>query len=91
VATVWLCQAAPLVRVLLRRAAPLDWLLLSIRLALHAALARSYARRGAPFWLAPLADVPAALRLSWSALRPSRSWRGRTYPPLRGTTARSAS
>jgi dolichol-phosphate mannosyltransferase len=91
VAIVWLCQAAPLVRVLLGRAAALDWLLLSIRLAVHAALARSYARRGAPFWLAPLADVPAALRLSWSALRPSRSWRGRTYPPSGRTTARSAS
>jgi dolichol-phosphate mannosyltransferase len=79
-ACVWLCQAAPLLRVVVRRAAPLDWPLLAIRLALHAALARSYRPRGPGFWLSPLADGPAAVRLTWSALRPSRSWRGRSYP-----------
>jgi dolichol-phosphate mannosyltransferase len=77
--TVWLCQALPLLRVAARRAGPLDWLLLAVRLALHAALARSYRPRGPAFWLAPVADGAAALRLSWSALRPSRSWRGRSY------------
>jgi dolichol-phosphate mannosyltransferase len=79
-ATVWLCQALPLVRVAARRAAPLDWLLLAVRLALQAGLARSYRPRGPAFWLAPAADAAAAARLSWSALRPSRSWRGRSYP-----------
>ena len=83
VATVWTCQALPAVRALVGRATALDWLLIAVRLSLHAALARSYAPRGAAFWLAPLADVPAALRLTWSALRPSRSWRGRTYPAVR--------
>ena len=79
VACVWLCQAAPLLRVAAGRSGPLDWLLLAVRLALHAGLARSYRPRGPAFWLAPLADGPAALRLTWSALRPSRSWRGRSY------------
>jgi len=79
-ACVWLCQAAPLIRVALRRAASLDWALLAVRLALHTALARSYRPRGAAFWLAPLADPAAAVRLTVSALRPSREWRGRSYP-----------
>jgi dolichol-phosphate mannosyltransferase len=79
-ATVWLCQALPLLRLVARRAGPLDWVLLAVRLALQAGLARSYRPRGPAFWLAPAADAAAALRLSWSALRPSRSWRGRSYP-----------
>jgi dolichol-phosphate mannosyltransferase len=78
-ATVWLCQALPLLRVAARRAGPVDWVLLAVRLALQAGLARSYCPRGPTFWLAPMVDAGAALRLSWSALRPSRSWRGRSY------------
>ena len=42
-------------------------------------LAGAYARRGAPFWLSPLADPATAVRLTLSALRPARTWRGRTY------------
>ena len=86
-AVLWLTMALPLPRVLARRAAKLDVLLLAVRLALHAALARSYRPRGVAFWLAPLADTPVMLRLTWSAIRPSRSWRGRTYPKA-GTEAR---
>ena len=44
-----------------------------------AALAGAYARRGVPFWLSPLADPATAVRLTLSALRPARTWRGRTY------------
>jgi dolichol-phosphate mannosyltransferase len=80
VAVLWLAIALPLPRLLARRATKLDWLLVAIRLAMHAALARSYRPRGAAFWLAPLADVPVMARLTWSAIRPDRSWRGRTYP-----------
>jgi dolichol-phosphate mannosyltransferase len=79
-ACVWLWQALPLARLALGRADLLDRLLLVVRLALQAGLARSYRPRGLAFWLAPLADVPAAIRLTWSAVRPSRSWRGRSYP-----------
>lgn len=78
-AVFWLAVALPLPRILARRASPLDVALLAIRLGLHAALARGYRPRGAPFWLAPLADVPVALRLTWSVLRPTREWRGRRY------------
>jgi dolichol-phosphate mannosyltransferase len=44
------------------------------------AFARVYERRGPPFWLSPLADPATALRLTVSAVRPSRTWRGRSYP-----------
>jgi dolichol-phosphate mannosyltransferase len=78
-AVLWLAMALPLPRLLLNRATPLDWLLLAVRLAMTAALARGYRPRGLPFWLSPLADVPTMVRLTWSAVRPTRTWRGRTY------------
>lgn len=52
---------------------------LLVRVLMLAALRGSYAVRGMPFWLSPLADVPAALRLTLSMLRVPRSWRGRDY------------
>jgi dolichol-phosphate mannosyltransferase len=78
-ALLWLTLALPLPRVIARRGSKLDLLLLAIRLAMHGALARGYRPRGAPFWLAPLADVPVMARLTWSAIHPERTWRGRTY------------
>ncbi len=82
VAVLWLTMALPLPRLLLRRFTVLDVALLAVRLGIHAALARGYARpRGLPYALAPLADAPVAAWLTWSALRPSRTWRGRTYGP----------
>ena len=92
-ALLWLTLALPLPRLLTRRATKLDALLLVVRLAMHAALARGYRPRGAPFWLAPLADVPVMARLTWSAIHPERSWRGRTYrstPWRRATTGDTA-
>ena len=53
--------------------------LLAVRAALLGPLAGAYARRGVPFWLSPLADPATAVRLTLSALRPARTWRGRTY------------
>jgi len=79
VAVIWLTLGLPPLRVLARRAGRLDWTLLALRAAMLAAVAPSYARRGAPFWLSPLADPLAAARLTWSAVRPSRRWRGRAY------------
>jgi dolichol-phosphate mannosyltransferase len=79
VATLWLTMALPLPRLLARRGTPLDGALLVVRLGLLAALARFYRPRGAAFWLSPLADVPALVRLTLSVLRPTRAWRGRTY------------
>ena len=78
-AVLWLAMALPLPRVLLRRSTPLDWLLAAVRVALLLALRRVYERRGAAFWLSPLADPVAALRLTLSTVRPIRTWRGRTY------------
>lgn len=79
-AVLWLTVALPLPRLLTRRATPLDGGLLAVRLGIHAALARGYARpRGVPYALAPLADLPVVAWLTWRTLRPSRTWRGRTY------------
>jgi dolichol-phosphate mannosyltransferase len=79
VAVVWLTLGLPPLRVLAHRAGKLDWALLTLRAAMLAAVAPSYARRGAPFWLSPLADPLAAARLTWSSVRPARRWRGRVY------------
>ena len=79
VAVVWLALGLPWLRLAVRRADRLDLALLALRLAMAGALAPAYARRGLPYWLSPLADPLAAGRLTWSALRPSRSWRGRAY------------
>jgi dolichol-phosphate mannosyltransferase len=79
VATLWAVQALPLWRLALRRGTPLDALLLVLRFALHGALRRTYRGSGGAFWAAPLLDAPAVARLTWSALRPDRRWRGRDY------------
>jgi dolichol-phosphate mannosyltransferase len=76
-ATLWLTMALPL----LRRRTPLDALLIAVRWAMLLALARSYRPRGAAFWLSPLADAAVLARLTQSAIRPTRTWRGRTYGP----------
>jgi dolichol-phosphate mannosyltransferase len=78
-AVIWLALALPPLRIAAGRAGPLDWALLVLRLALLGPLARSYARRGAAYWLSPLADPAVALRYTLSALRPAREWRGRNY------------
>jgi dolichol-phosphate mannosyltransferase len=89
VALLWLAVALPLPRLLLRRGTPLDVALLAIRLGIHGALARGYASpRGLPFAAAPLADLPVVAWLTWTALRPSRTWRGRSYGPRTATAAR---
>lgn len=80
-AVVWLALALPVLRALTGRARPLDGLLLAVRVALLAGLRGSYTRRGPAFWLSPLADPLTAVRLTLSTLRPTRTWRGRTYAP----------
>jgi len=88
VALLWLTLALPLPRLITRKGTRLDVLLVAIRLAMHAALARGYRPRGAPFWLSPLADVPVMARLTWSAIHPERTWRGRTYEKSSESAAR---
>jgi dolichol-phosphate mannosyltransferase len=53
--------------------------LLAVRVMLQRALAPSYEKRGVAFWLSPLADPLAALRILISTLRRPREWRGRSY------------
>ena len=73
-------QAAPLVRLLLRRADLLDVVAIAVRVGTLVGTARVYERPGVAYWASPLADPLAVVRLAWSVVRPSRSWRGRTYP-----------
>ena len=53
--------------------------LLAVRLLFQVALRPTYDRPSTAWWLAPLADPLAVVRLAWSALRPNRRWRGREY------------
>ena len=53
--------------------------LLAVRVMLQRALAPSYDHRGVAFWLSPLADPLAALRILLSTLRRPQQWRGRRY------------
>lgn len=78
-AVVWLTLGLPPLRAAARRATWLDRVLLAVRWLLLVPLARAYARRDLVFWLSPLADPLAAVRLTLSTLRPSRTWRGRRY------------
>ncbi len=52
-------------------------LLLLLRVLLLVAAAPSFERRGAAYWLSPIADLPAALRVVQMSLRRPREWRGR--------------
>jgi dolichol-phosphate mannosyltransferase len=83
--TLWLVMALPIPRLLLRRGDRLDVVLAAIRLSLLRGFAVGYTPRGLAFWLSPVTDVPVMLRLTQSVLRPTRTWRGRTYA---GRTAR---
>jgi len=75
----WLAQALPLVRLLTGRADAIDGALLAARAGILAGTARAYERRGVAYWLSPLADLPVVARVTAGAIRPERTWRGRTY------------
>lgn len=53
--------------------------ILFLRLAVLAGIAPSYERRGITWWLSPLADPLAALRIVLSSLRRPKQWRSRAY------------
>jgi len=61
----------------------LNLLLLLIRIGLNFAIAPSYdfsqAKASWLFWLSPLADPLAVLRIFLSSIQTPKSWRGRTY------------
>lgn len=79
VAVVWSAMALPLPRLLAGRGDAVDVAALLLRLGTLAGTRRAYERRGLPYLLSPLADVAVAVRLTAGTVRPSRSWRGRTY------------
>jgi dolichol-phosphate mannosyltransferase len=54
-------------------------MLVIIRLSLLGALTGSYERRRWAYWLSPLADPLAVLRIVSSTVRRPRMWRGRSY------------
>lgn len=87
-----LVQAAPLIALALRPigvwggpggvAAALlvvNTALLAIRVAMLGALRSAYDRRSWSYWLSPLADQLAVVRVLVSSLRRPRRWRGRHY------------
>ncbi|MGQ0648122.1 MAG: glycosyltransferase [Gemmatimonadaceae bacterium] len=57
----------------------LNGVLLAIRLLMVFALRDSYRRRTIGFWLSPLSDPIAVLRLLLSTVRRPRQWRGRRF------------
>jgi dolichol-phosphate mannosyltransferase len=59
-------------------------ILLAIRVALLAAIAPSYQRRGVSYWLSPLSDLAAVVRVAVSSVRRPRRWRGRDYSAVAG-------
>jgi dolichol-phosphate mannosyltransferase len=59
---------------------------LLVRLLMLVALRGSYAKRGWPFWLSFLADIPAAVRLTLSTARQPKAWRGRAYAEFEPAT-----
>jgi dolichol-phosphate mannosyltransferase len=70
----WTVAAVPALLV-----AMLNVVLLTIRSGMLVALAPSYERRGWPYWLSPLADPLAVVRVVYSTIRRPREWRGRRY------------
>ncbi len=60
-------------------------LLLSIRIAVLCAAAHCYRPARGFYWLSPLADPLAVVRIALSALWPRREWRGRRYASGRET------
>jgi dolichol-phosphate mannosyltransferase len=57
----------------------LNALLLALRVGVLFGTARAYDQRPWTYWLSPLCDFVAAVRLIQSALARKHSWRGRSY------------
>jgi dolichol-phosphate mannosyltransferase len=55
-----------------------------IRLGVLCGTARAYVDRPWSYWLSPLCDLPAALRIIQSALTRRHTWRGRSYVRSKG-------
>jgi hypothetical protein len=56
-----------------------NFALLLTRVGVLAGMASAYDARPWSYWLSPVMDLPAALRLIMSLLARKHVWRGRTY------------
>lgn len=78
-AGVWLASGAPDTHPVAAALLGVNAVLLTVRGALLWALRRSYAEPGVLYWLSPLADPAAVLRILLSTVRRPRRWRGRDF------------
>ncbi len=78
-AVVVAAQALPLWRLLAGRADAIDAALVLARLGTLAGTAGAYDRRGAAYWLSPLADGAAVAALVRGIVARRQTWRGRRY------------
>jgi dolichol-phosphate mannosyltransferase len=79
-AVLWGAQASPWLRLIRRRIDVIDAVMFITRIGTLVGTTRAYDRPKWSYWLSPTADVPAVARLTWGAIRPGRTWKGRTYP-----------
>lgn len=78
-AVVWGAMALPLPRLLSGRGDILDVAGVALRFGVVVATAGAFRPADGALVLAPYVDLAVAARLTAGALRPSRTWRGRTY------------
>lgn len=78
-AVVWAAMALPLPRLLSGRGDIIDIAAVALRFGVVAATAGAFRPADGALVLAPYSDLAVAARLTAGALRPSRTWRGRTY------------
>jgi len=64
----------------MRALAAVNAALVVVRILLTAATAHSFARRGLAYWLSPLADAAAVLRVVETMAHRPREWRGEPHP-----------
>lgn len=83
-APLWITVVALLARVRRRPATILNGALLATRLGVLGGTRRAYVDPPASYWLSPLCDLPAAVRLLLMARRRRHIWRGRSL--VRGET-----
>ncbi len=78
-AVIWWTMALPLPRLATGRGDVVDVASVALRLGVATATRGAFRQQGWPLLLAPLVDTIVAVRLTLGAVRPTRTWRGRSY------------
>lgn len=78
-AVLWSSFALPIPRLLTGRGDVVDIASVALRVGIAAATRGAFAQRGWSIALAPFADVAVVTALTRGAIRPDRSWKGRSY------------